>query len=418
MNTLKSTLTLSFLAGALLVSPAQGRANKEIVLRDAASLQASLADAVDTLTIVLTSGRYDLVPFPLLDSTCGNCEKPATPVQATAGLHIRGKRVHLIGPKDRSTVIHTHAGYGLFFDGCEDGLVENLTITDGERDTNGSATDAAVVVKNGRVIIRNNLLTDNIGDSATVAKTIVGVMGICGRENSHLTILNNDIIRNSWDGIALYRDAVASIEGNVVDGVDKARGTQIGGGRGVGIGITWNGKATVRGNLVTRYWKGIGVFVDADGVVQENIVEDIITWGIAYWDADKGKPVGIMVNNVIYKTGACGASITRSREGEHPGRFAGNIIIETGQNPKYDSPEYYCFQCALALHAVPRGFVIEKNLFFNNRRATPDLPDHDMPREDFMRAIQARCSALAENPAFARGRGSQFLRQFCAGQSK
>ena len=410
--------TLSCIALTFLVAPAFGQSMTEITVHDGASLQASLAAPVDRLTIVIPSGRYDLVPSPLVDSTCGNCENPATPVEATVGLHLRGKYIHIVGPKDRSAVLHTHAGYGLYFDGCEDAVVENLTITDGERDTNGNATDAAIVVKNGSVVIRNNLITNNIGDSATVAKKIVGVMGICGRENSHLTILNNDIIRNSWDGIALYRDAIATIEGNVVDGVDKARGAQIGGGRGVGIGMTWNGKATVRGNLVTRYWKGIGLFVDADGVVRENIVEDIITWGIAYWDADKGKPVGIMENNVIYKTGACGASITRSREGEHPGRFAGNVIIETGQNPKYDSPDYYCFQCALALHAVPQGFVIEKNLFFNNRRASPDLPDYDMPRDDFMLAIRSLCTTLAGNPTFARGRQSLFLSQFCAGQSK
>ncbi|HXG00659.1 MAG TPA: right-handed parallel beta-helix repeat-containing protein, partial [Bacteroidota bacterium] len=240
--------------------------------------------------------------------------------------------------------------------------------------------------------------------------TIVGIMGICGRENSRLIISGNRIIRNSWDGIALYRQAEAIIEDNVVDGVDKARGERIGGGRGVGIGVTWNGKATIRRNLVTRYWKGIGIFVDANATVQENIVEDILTWGIAYWDADKGMPVGVIERNVIYRTGACGASITRTREGDSPGRFVGNIIVETAQNPKYDSPDYYCYQCALALHAVPKGFVIEGNLFYNNRRATPDLPDDDMPLNAFSDAVKERCKGLA---AHASLRDSMFLSTFC-----
>jgi parallel beta-helix repeat protein len=259
------------------------------------------------------------------------------------------------------------------------------------------------------VVINENLITNNVGDSATVAKTIVGIMGVCCREHSFVTITNNDIIRNSWDGIALYRGAVATIENNTVDGVDKARGAQIGGGRGVGIGVTWNGRATIRNNRVTRYWKGIGLFVDAYGIVEGNIVEDIITWGISYWDADKGLPVGFIRNNVIYKTGACGASITRAREGEKTGEFTNNIIVETGQNPKYDPPDYYCFQCALALHAVPNSFIIKDNLFYNNRRATPDLPDHDVPLGEFMNASRTQRESLAHK---ARFRSSLFLRDF------
>jgi hypothetical protein len=348
---------LSFLLTGLLLPV------HNVTVRDVTELQRLFVEPVESLHVTLMSGEYHLVPSAIVDSTCGNCENANTPVDATVGLHIRGKYVRITGPEDRSAIIHTHAGYGLFFEGCADGLVENVTITNGQRDTNGNATDAAIVVKNSTVTIRNNLISNNIGDSAVVAAKVVGIMGICGRENSNLTITNNEIIRNSWDGIALYRDAVAVIEGNIIDGVDKARGAQVGGGRGVGIGVTWNGKATIRNNLVTRYWKGIGLFVDAHGVVEGNIVEDIITWGIAYWDADKGTPVGVIENNIIYKTGACGASITRTREGEDPGRFVGNAIMETAQNERYDAPDYYCYQCALALHAVPAGFVIERNLF-------------------------------------------------------
>lgn len=381
-----------------------------LTISNVAELQRVFQRPVDSVEVRLSAGEYHLTPQPIIDSSCGNCENPQTPVQATAGLHLRGNSIRLIGPPDRSAVIVTHAGYGLFFERCNDGLVENLTITGGERDTNGNATDAAIVVKNSRVVIHNNLITDNIGDSLRVRKTIVGIMGICGRENAHLTITGNRIIRNSWDGIALYREAEANIEDNVVDGVDKARGEHIGGGRGVGIGVTWNGRATIRRNLVTRYWKGIGVFVDANATVQENIVEDILTWGIAYWDADRGMPVGVIERNVIYRTGACGASITRTREGDSPGKFVGNIIVETAQNPKYDSPDYYCYQCALALHAVPKSFIIEDNLFYNNRRATPDLPDDDMPLNAFTAAVKERCRGLAAHSSL---QNSVFLSNFC-----
>ncbi len=380
-----------------------------VTVQDAAELQRLFQFPVGSLVVTLMPGTYHLTPSYILDSSCGNCEDASTKVEATVGLHLRGRQIHLIGPADKSAIIHTHAGYGLYFEDCDDGLVENLTITGGQRDTNGMATDAAVVAKNSVVAIRNNLITNNIGDSATVAKKVVGVMGICGREGAVLTISNNEIIRNSWDGIALYRSALATIENNVVDGVDKARGAQVGGGRGVGIGVTWNAMATIRQNLVTRYWKGIGLFVDANGVVEQNIVEDILTWGIAYWDADKGMPVGFINKNVIYKTGACGASITRTREGENPGLFTDNIIVGTGQNEKYDSPDYYCYQCALALHAVPKGFLIEGNIFYNNRRATADLPDYDISRDKFEAAVNDRCKELASRPVFRR---SVFLKDF------
>jgi hypothetical protein len=211
----------------------------------------------DSVHIMLGPGSYELRPTMIVDSTCGNCEEPATPVACTVGLHIRGKYVHLEGPEDRSAIIHTNAGYGLFVDRCSSAIIENLTITDGERDTSGLATDAAIVVKNSHAIIRNNRIIDNIGDSALVASRVVGIMGICGRENSNIIIEKNRIIRNSWDGIALFRDAVAVIEGNLIDGVDKARGSSVGGGRGVAIGVTWNARAQIRGNLVKRYWKGI-----------------------------------------------------------------------------------------------------------------------------------------------------------------
>ena len=57
----------------------------------------------------------------------------------------------------------------------------------------------------------------------------------------------------------------------------------------MGIGLTWDARAEVRRNRVSRYWKGIGIFVDARADVSHNVVEDILTWGIAYWDAGKGK---------------------------------------------------------------------------------------------------------------------------------
>ena len=372
-------------------------------------LQAVLSGKVDSLEIYLQPGDYYLSPTSITDSTCGNCEEPNQFVPATAGLEISGSYVRITGPEDRSAVIHTNAGYGIYFNHCKRGIIENLSVTGGIRDPDGNATDAAIVVKNSAVTIRNNHIYGNIGDSAIVVKNIVGVMGICGRENSDLTITDNEIIGNSWDGIALYRDATATIIGNLIDGVDKASSKVAGGGRGVAVGITWNARATIDGNLIKRYWKGIGIFVDANVTARNNIIEDILTWGIAYWDAERGKPVGIIENNIIYSTGACGVSITRSQPGPNPGHLIGNVIVRTAQNPKYDAPDYYCNQCALSISSKPDNFRIDDNQFFNNRRATETLPDYDLSDSEFKKYAEDLRNRLLNSALFQQSDFVKFL---------
>ena len=372
-------------------------------------LQAVLSGKVDSLEIYLQPGDYYLSPTSITDSTCGNCEEPNQFVPATAGLEISGSYVRITGPENRSAVIHTNAGYGIYFNHCKRGIIENLSVTGGIRDPDGNATDAAIVVKNSTVTIRNNYIYGNIGDSAIVVKNIIGVMGICGRENSDLTITDNEIIGNSWDGIALYRDATATIIGNLIDGVDKASSKVAGGGRGVAVGITWNARATIDGNLVKRYWKGIGIFVDANVTARNNIIEDILTWGIAYWDAERGKPVGIIENNIIYSTGACGVSITRSQPGPNPGHLIGNVIVKTAQNPKYDAPDYYCNQCALSISSKPDNFRIDDNQFFNNRRATETLPDYDLSDSEFKKYAEDLRNRLLNSALFQQSDFVKFL---------
>ena len=356
--------------------------NPTIRITTTEELEKLFRDPQENINVKLARGVYELNVETIIDSTCGNCENPDTLISATAGLIISGKNIQITGPNDKSAVIRTNSGYGLYILNSENCILENLTITGGIRDSSEFATDAAIVVKNSNVIIRNNKITRNYGDQALIKKNIVGIMGICGRENSKLKIYNNLISKNSWDGIALYRNSEAIIEENIIDGVHKAGGRIAQGGRGVGIGVTWNAKAVIRNNLVKRYWKGIGLFVDAEGTIEYNIIEDIITWGISLWDADKGEPRGFINNNIIYKTGAMGTSITSTTD-KNPGYFKGNIIVRTAQDSTYDSPDYYGYQCALAEHLVPKDFTIRNNLFYDNRRSDPRLPDYDTDLEKF-----------------------------------
>ena len=379
------------------------------IITDSEALEALFSEPQQNIRVILEPGEYHLTPEYFIDQTCGNCQEPNEAVTATKGMTISGKNVSIIGPSDRSAVIHTHAGYGIFIKDLQNGVLENLTITGTIRDTAQMATDAAIVVSNSDIVIRNNTIRDNLGDSLLISKHISGVMGICGRENSHMQIIGNEILRNSWDGIALYRDAYAEIIGNRIDGIDKSVGRLPEGGRGVAIGVTWNAKAQIKYNYITRYWKGIGIFVDADCEVENNIIEDMVTWGIAFWDAGKGVPRAVIRNNVIFDVGACGISITKSSEETESGSLVGNIVVKSGQNEKYDSPDYYCYQTSLAMHDVPQNFEIKDNLFYNNRRATDDLPDYDIPQEQFYKKLVKKKSLLFSNPFFIH---SEFYKVF------
>jgi hypothetical protein len=333
------------------------------------NLQRALAGLTGPARLVLEPGEHLLTATAYTDPTCGNCAELQTPVPTTLGVQVSGHGIEIDGGDAATTVIHTGAGYGLLFDGCADCALRNVTVTGGARSPDGRATDGAVVVRAGTVRIEDCRIRDNIGDSATVAATVVGVAGIVGREGSDIRVRGCRIERNSWDGIALYHGARADIRDNVVDGFDMASGPRIGGGRGVGIGLTWDAHATIEGNLVRRYWKGIGTFVNAGGTVRHNIVEDIRTWGLAYWAAGDGRPSTVFEENVVYNTGACGVMIDRSAGGEPaPGALRGNVIVATGQNPMYDSGEPYCPQRPIARAAVPADFEIRDNLLYGSRQ--------------------------------------------------
>lgn len=364
------------------------------------------------MRIALAPGHYWLAPRPHTDPTCGNCEDPARTVEVTAGLVVSGREVELYGTGTDAAdvVIHTGAGYGIVFDGCSACSLRRVTITGTRRDTAPDATSAAVLLRHSDVHLDDVLVRDNLGDSTVVARTVSGVIGIAVREGGDLTLTDSRIVRSSWDGVAMYRGARGSLRGNVIDGVDAATGAQLGGGRGVGIGLTWDARATIEGNLVRRYWKGIGVFVDAEAEVRENVVEDVLTWGIVMWDADQGTPRAEIETNAVYRTGACGVNIHDTGEAAYaPGALRANLIVASGRNPAYDDGEPYCEQTAIARAAVPEGFTIVGNLLSENREPG-DAPGRlDLPIEEFEARAGPVLEALGEWPALRR---SEFLSRF------
>jgi hypothetical protein len=361
----------------------------------AAQLDSLVRTAGDTLNIYMLAGDYHLRPKKDSDTAVRvYTEQSIKSVPITYGLKITSKYVRIKGAPAFSSAIYTHAGYGLYFIGVEDGLIEGIIISGGERDSSADAPDAAIVVKNSKLKILNNIIFENIGTDSIMRLTKKGIMGISCREGSNVLIYNNQIARNSWNGIGVFKDATAVITGNLIDGVGKTQDDSVGPGAGIGILITRNGKATLESNVIKRYTKGIGIFCAADVRVNMNLLEDIVTWGIAVWDADTNRPVARIENNVIYKTGACGISITRFLEGGEPGYCRHNIISETAQDHRFDSPDKYCYQCALAVQGRPDKFDVSNNVFYKNTWIAPCFSNLDLSVPEFVQMLQAEFSTL------------------------
>lgn len=280
-------------------------------------LQAAIDSADSGDTLVLAAGVYEAEPRLYVEQVCGNCEEPLTEVRATAGFHVKDKTLCIMGQDQEATVLVTNAGYGVLFERSDGSYIGNLTITAGVRDPDGNATDAAIVVKHGRVTIHNCCVTDNDHRIDTV---VVGIGGIMGREGASLLIQNNTIQNNGWDGVALYRGATAVIVDNSI--------TQ---GRGAGIGITWDASALVYRNRISGYWKGIGAFGTSIVDVRNNMVFDNLGWGVVV----TGSAHMTVENNVIYHNGNCGFaawSVTAHW------RLRNNIIARNGWKEEWVCP--------------------------------------------------------------------------------
>jgi hypothetical protein len=270
-------------------------------------------------TILLGEKTFEATPSDFTDSLCGNCQDPQMNAQASYGFIIRGKALTIIGKNRESSRLVTNAGYGIYFEDSPGSTLRNLTVTGGKRDHDGNATDAGVVVRRSRVLIQDCDIRDNDNRSADSA-VIVGIGGVFGREGSEITVDHSKIINNSWDGVALYRGAIAQVTDCLIQD-----------GRGVGIGVTWDATCIAYRNEITGYWKGIGAFGATWVIARNNLVHDNLGWGMIA----TGKSYMDMTNNVVYHNGNCGIApwSTESR-----GRIVNNIVARNGWRKQWVCP--------------------------------------------------------------------------------
>ena len=315
------------------------------------TLQAPLRDLQDALnrardgdTVRIAAGTYRAAAEPYVEELCGNCAEHRTRVEASRGFLIQGKGLLLIGAgaDANGTRLVTGAGYGVLFLDAHGSRLEGVRVTGGIRDADGNATDAGVVVRNGRVTITHCAISDNDHRDTTV---VVGIGGVFGREGAELYILDNRIENNGWDGVALYRGASAVIADNVIRK-----------GRGAGVGITWDAQATVVRNDVSEFWKGIGSFGNTRVVVRNNRVHHNLGWGIVA----SGSSFMDATNNAVVRNGNCGMALWSD---SIQGRFANNLVYQNGWRK-----QWVCPCVGIWDYGQSKGFSLRNNVVYANEK--------------------------------------------------
>ena len=263
---MKYLLNLSSLLVLLLVTVSSNGAT--LTVERGTDFQAVIDFASSGDTIILSPKVYDAAPIAFTDSLCGNCLDPRTEVAASYGFIIKNKSLVILGQDRKKSILLTKGGYGVYFVNSPNSIVRNLTITGGRRDGDGNATDAAIVIRNSRLLIEEVDIRDN-DNRHKDSTVVVGIGGVFGREGADITIRNCFISNNGWDGVALYRGATAIVTDCVIKD-----------GRGAGIGVTWDATCSAFRNDISGYWKGIGAFGTSWVVARNNSVHDNLGWGI------------------------------------------------------------------------------------------------------------------------------------------
>lgn len=306
-------------------------------------LQAAIDAAPGGSTVVLMPGRYEAVPRAMTEAIGGNTQKPATEVKFMAGFVVSGKSLEIIGMSSGETVLVTNAGYGVYVVDSARFRLTGVTVTGGRRDDTGDACDAAVVIRRSSAEIDHCQLRDN---THYYEDKVVGIGGVFVRDGGDAHIHHNAIINNTWDGIALYRGAHAVIHDNFIYG-----------GRGAGIGVTWDATADVYRNIISAYWKGIGSFGESMVSVRNCIVTDLAGWGIIA----TGESRMDAINNTIVRMGNVGFA---GWESSAQLKMINNISYNSGTVEQWVAP-----RVGLWMNCAPANYRVLNNCIWGSTEA-------------------------------------------------
>lgn len=277
------------------------------------NLQHAIDEAPNGAILVVRPGTYSAGTTDYTDPSCGNCApEDQHAVPATRGFLISGKSLALYGGGEGKTILQTNAGYGFLVEDACEVYASDLTVTGGVRDPDGAAADGAIVVRRARLTlqgvgVRNNtgLLPDN---------GFPGIAGLMLRQGADVLVMRSVIDNNSWDGVTVFDD-----------GKLRMYGSRVSRGNGVGVGVTWSGRALLVNNEITGYWKGIGSFVDAQVEARNNTVHHHVGWGV--WVTQRARLD--LYNNTIAYNDLIGVSLDGA---EVTGTFVNNAVAFNGRH--------------------------------------------------------------------------------------
>jgi len=341
----------------------------------------ALNEPLEHVTIELAAGEYVLAPGPEQEAP-HVCDYGGDVVMVTVGATITGRDVQLVGPRSGEAVIQTHAEHGIYFNACENCVMDRVTISGG--DTQGfSPFAAAVVVRDGKVRIVNCMIRDNVGGIAPNGRP-AGIVGISAGGRADLTVESCEITGNSWNGITLFDTTRGVVRNNLMIGTGSVA---------TGIAIDCGAGAVVERNHVRNFDYGFCVSAGAKVSLRANIIEQMAESGVLI-GAGRGEMRMLIEKNVIYRCG---------REGVYVGTEAGtgfiqrNLIVGNGSNDKWP------FRGAITMSLRPGGIALRNNTCYANA-ASADSLDHDVPSEAFWRARRPWTRTYRNTPVGVDGR--------------
>lgn len=158
-------------------------------------------------------GEYDAKPFRTYDATCGSCPVDFGGFEAggwiSTAFLVSGKSITIRGQSPTETILRTNASYGFLFSQSEDSVIEGVSISSGVKSKDKRRTDAAILIRNSKVTLRNVHIVDNDGLEELKKRNgdayIEGIAGVAVREGGELIMEDSVVRNNSSHGIVLYR---------------------------------------------------------------------------------------------------------------------------------------------------------------------------------------------------------------------
>jgi len=265
----------------------------------------------DAGTVTVYPGEYESQPFRTYDATCGNCPVDFGGFEAggwiSTALLVSGKSITIRGQSPEETIIRTNSSYGILFNQSKGSVVEGVTITAGVKSKDKRRTDAAVLVRNSEVTLRNVHIVDNDGLEELKRRNgdayVDGIAGVAVREGGKLQIEDSVIRNNSSHGIILYRSdptidddqATATVLRTLI--ADGAHPTSKAGIRATGDSIL-----SVQLSQIHNHRYGIEFFDLSTGTVTNSSISRIKHNGLTRASAGSVE----VMNNVFFDIGERG----------------------------------------------------------------------------------------------------------------